>query len=92
MSYRLSKTLFVDILGKKKVEEMKLQGSIKEIEEAKHQHLVKELLVKEHFMTACDLKCSKRKHPLKQILLSDALYANLHNERYLTMKKFSFRT
>ena len=51
MSYRLIKTLFVDILGKKKVEEMKLQGSIKEIEEAKHQHLVKELLVKEHFMT-----------------------------------------
>ena len=28
------------------MEEMKLQGSIKEIEDAKHQHLVKELMVK----------------------------------------------
>jgi hypothetical protein len=41
---------FVDILGKKKVEEMKLQGSIREIEEAKHQHLVQELLVEEQFL------------------------------------------
>ena len=41
---------FVDILGKKKVEEMKLQGSIREIEEAKHQHLVQELLVTEQFL------------------------------------------
>jgi hypothetical protein len=35
----------LDTFGKKKVEEMKLQGSIKEIEEAKHHHLHKELLV-----------------------------------------------
>ncbi len=41
-----SELFFLDIFGKKKVEETKLQGSIKEIEEAKHQHLFKELLVK----------------------------------------------
>ena len=36
----------IDIFDKKKVEEMKLQGSIKKMEEAKHQYLVEELLVK----------------------------------------------
>lgn len=31
---------------------MKLQGSIKEVEDAKHQHLVKELLVKTILMSS----------------------------------------
>ncbi|XP_028405030.1 spindle pole body component 110-like [Dendronephthya gigantea] len=47
-----------DVFDKKKVEEMKLQGSIKEMEDAKHQYLVEEFL---------DSK-SKRKKSLSEAL------------------------
>ena len=50
--------IYEDIFGKKKVEEMKLRGSIKLIEEAKQQHLMNELLVIEfplsYFMLLSD--------------------------------------